>query len=110
MNVAQSNAQSTADNLDWKTAPEAMQILNDQINQLDVQIAGLTPGTPAYQDVFNHLTYYKLIYVSLEDGVSVGEAVNGNLYAVETGALDSDPQTPVTFDQLLNNAVALLTN
>jgi len=107
----QANAQSTtADNLNWKTAFEAMQILDGQINQLDGEIAGLIPGTPAYENVFNHLTYYKLIYNSLEDGVAVPEAVNTNIGVVDINTADSDPQSPVTFDQLLGDVVALLTN
>jgi len=105
------NAQTLSpQNLDWKTAVEAMQILETQIVQIDGQLPGLIPGTPAYEDAINHMTYYKLIFGALEDGVSVAEAVVNNLYAVELSQTDDNPQSQANYSLLLGDAVALLTN
>lgn len=103
------------DNLNWKTVPQSIQIMYDQINQLDGEMAGLTPGSPAYENVFNHLTYYKLIYDSLEGGATVPAAVQTNLALVDMNTTASNPASPsvhdqTLYDQLLADAVTLLTN
>ncbi len=105
------NAQTLSpQNLDWKTAVEAMPILEDQIVQLDGQLSGLIIGSPAYENVLNHMTFYKLIYSALEDGVAVPDAVYNNIHSVSINKTDDDPQTPVIYTDLLNNAIDLLTN
>ena len=83
--------------------------------QLDGEMAGLTPGSPAYENVFNHLTYYKLIYDSLEGGATVPAAVQTNLALVDMNTTASNPASPsvhdqTLYDQLLADAVTLLTN
>ena len=105
------NAQTLSpQNLDWKTAVEAMPILEAQIVQLDGQLSGLIIGSPAYENVFNHMTFYKLIHGALEDGVAVPDAVYNNIHSVSINKTDDDPQTPVIYTDLLNNAIDLLTN
>ena len=105
------HAQSVpSDNLDWKTATESMQILDAMVAQLDGEMANLTPGTPAYQNVYNHRTYYKMINGSLRDNQTVPDAVQSNVFLVDTGLTDASPATKTTLQQLLDDAVALLTN
>lgn len=115
-NMTYAGAQGVVqDNLDWKTVSQSIQIMADQINQLDGEMAGLTPGSPTYENVFNHLTYYKLIYDSLEGGATVPAAVQTNLALVDMNTTASNPSSPTVhdqalYDQLLIDAVALLTN
>lgn len=107
----QANAQVLgAEHLDWKSSTEAVQVLETTIVQLDGQLLVLTPGTPAHENVLNHMTYYKLIHGSLEDGASVAEAVANNLHSVGLSTTDDNPQTQADYTLLYEDAVALLTN
>lgn len=109
--TVQANAQGLAqDEMNWKTVPEAMQILDAEINQLALDLTGLIPGTTEYADASNHLSYYKLIYGALEEGSTVSDAVLGSLGQLDIGIPDEDPQGPPIYNQLLNDAVTLLTN
>ena len=108
--AGQAHGQSlSTGNQNWKTVPDAMQTLEGQITQLDGQLANLTPGTPAYDNVNQHMEYYKLIYGDLQDGTGVPEAVFKNVGVVNLSVTDANPQSQATYDQLRVDATALLT-
>ncbi|TNE52305.1 MAG: hypothetical protein EP344_15825 [Bacteroidetes bacterium] len=99
-------------NLNWVSEAEAMVVLEAQMELLGNDLAVLTPGTPTYNDILNHFTYYKLIYSELEDGQTTTKlATDKNLLNVSmaNGSQDTAP-IPVNLNQLYSDAVALLTN
>lgn len=98
-------------NLNWLTETEAMGVLENLVATLANTLSTLTPGTPAYNDALNHLTYYKLIYNDIENGSSTMLATNTNLFNVtsENGITRDDTAASVNLNQLYQDALALLT-
>lgn len=107
---ASAQAQTTSDNLNWKTVPEAQTVLATALDVEGQNLTNLTPGTPAYQQAEQHAALYKMILMSLGSGNSVPEAVNEGVGAVDIPETDANPQAKVTRTQLLNHVVPMLTN
>lgn len=100
-----------AQSFNWMTEPQATAQLNTEIDQMSLDIQGFVPGSPQYDNLLNHITYYKLILESIESGTIVETAVNESLGHVndQFNAGDqflSKNQLVVLF----NDAVILLTN
>ena len=96
--------------LNWLTEQEALAVLVAEMAGLKGQLQNLTPGTPAYINVDNHLAYFLNLYYTIEGGTPVAQAV-GNSLALTTLNSAAPPKTisqPV-LNGLYNEAVDLLT-
>lgn len=94
----------------WLTEQEALAVLITEMAGLKGQLQNLTPGTPAYINVENHLTYFINLYYSIEGGMPVPDAV-GNSIATNSLASSAPTKTisKAELNGLYNEAVDLLT-
>ena len=106
----------TADRLaaqshNWITESLAIITLEAEIDQQSLDLTNYTPGSTPYKNILNHLSYYKLIQVSLSEGSSVPQAVDGNLTKVnDQFNTTSGMLSKTALAQLYADAVDLLTN
>ena len=94
-------------------APAAAQIeVQDKLNMLEPQLAGLTDGTGPHTDMLRQIIFYKSILRSLAGGVPVLPAVESAVIeAASLGGLYEHVFTPeVTLRGLYDEALALLSN
>lgn len=100
-----------AQTFNWMTESQAVSQLNAEVEQLSLDIQNFVPGSTQYKNISNHLTYYKLIMVSIETGATVPVAVNDNLGHVNDQFDAGDKLLPKdVLVGLFNDAVDLLTN
>lgn len=92
--------------LNWKSAAEATDIVKQQIESINLEIANYNPGTPAYNNLNLHSIFYKGIARGLSGGESVENAVK-NALPIDNDAVGQ--QTPATIRGLYDEAVVLLT-
>jgi hypothetical protein len=71
-----------AQSFNWMTQQEALVQLSAEIEQMSLDIQNFVPGSTQYKNLANHLTYYKLITVAIEEGKIVEVAVNDSLLHV----------------------------
>ena len=94
----------------WLTEQEALAVLATEMASLKDQLQNLTPGTPAYINVENHLTYFINLYYSIEGGMPVPDAVGNSISA--NALASSAPAKTISkaeLNGLYNEAVDLLT-
>jgi len=89
----------------WLTEQEALAVLVTEMSGLKDQLQYLTPGTPDYINVENHITYFLSLYYGIEGGVSVPDAVGSSLSNNAATSTLSKSQ----LNGLYNEAVDLLT-
>lgn len=107
-----------AQSYNWKTGPEALSELNNQVDQFSIQLSGQTPGTPAYNNSLAHLHYYKEISSEIEGGAAVDQAALNSLsiFDVTVSSFKANAETTdVTVTKtmvqtLYADAVVILTN
>lgn len=103
--------QLSAQSYNWMTESLAIITLEAEIDQQSLDLTNYTPGSTPYKNILNHLSYYKLIQVSLSEGSSVPQAVDGNLTKVnDQFNTTSGMLSKTALAQLYADAVDLLTN
>lgn len=97
-------------NFNWISEAEATSLLESQLIVMANNLTTLPPGSPAYKDMVNHITYYKLILGGLGNGLSTMQSTNSNLMNVsnENGSKDASA-SPINLNLLYQDAVGLLT-
>ena len=95
----------------WMNESQAMTQLTTEIEQLSLDLGNFVPGSTQYKNLYNHLNYYKLITVALEEGMSTADATNSSLPHVND---QFDAMSKFlgkqALDLLYADAVTLLTN
>lgn len=100
-----------AQSFNWKNESQAMSTLSSEIEQMSLDIQNFVPGSTQYKNLYNHLSYYKLIAVSIEEGNTVEPAVNSSLLHVNDQFDAANKLLPKNvLAALFNDAVTLLTN
>ena len=100
-----------AQSFNWKSESQAMSTLSSEIEQMSLDIQNFVPGSTQYKNLYNHLHYYKLISVSLEEGSTVEPAVNSSLLQVNSQFDAFSKMLPKNvLAALFDDAVTLLTN
>jgi hypothetical protein len=69
----------------WVSSDEAKLRLLQAINEEHLVIGASQPGQPAYENAMVAAIYYKAIYVLINDGISVDQAVGQGINALATG-------------------------
>lgn len=110
--ASSANAQTTdADlTLNWLTESEALVALDNSVNLFVADQSNWTPGSPQWISNENHIAYYKLIMLSIEEGNTVPVSVGNSLLGLnddKSAANDLLPQT--TLNLLKADATNLLT-
>ncbi|MDX2135898.1 MAG: hypothetical protein SFV52_14005 [Saprospiraceae bacterium] len=89
----------------WLTEQDAKSVLETEMSSLKDQLQNLTPGTPTYNNVYVHLSFFLGIYQDIDAGSTVSQAVAASL------AFDDVVMAQVsksTRDALYDEAVDLL--
>lgn len=85
--------------------------LNADIDQMSLDIQNFVPGSPQYDNLQNHIYYYKLVMVTIEGGSTVEVAVNEQLGHVNDQFNEASNLLPkTTLVGLYNDIVLTLTN
>jgi len=93
--------------VNWKSKTAAITLVEQQLAQLEVQIANQFPGTTAYFQVDIRRSYYKLVLSEIELDVPVKDAVINS----GKGVSRSYPTASVSLlNTLVNEAAQLLSN
>lgn len=97
---------------DWKSGSEAINDLEISLVQLEADLNAQTPGSPAYLEVEAKIDYYKMIYLFIEEGKSVEEAIKLALAYPDTTWLGVDSSAAVLAarTQWYNEALQVLVN
>ena len=93
-------------NLNWKSSSEAIDIMKQQVESINLQIVNFTPASPEYKNLFLHVVYFKGIQRELVAGESVADAANK---AIPAGNASVGQQSNATLHALFDEAVSLLT-
>lgn len=102
---------AAAQSYNWKSESQAMAQLQSEMDQLSLDIQNFVPGSTQYKNLINHLAYYKLITVSIEEGHTTETAVNESLGHVnDQYSATKDFLSKTVLVGLFNDAVVLLTN
>lgn len=71
----------------WVTVQQAIDNLNLQLeNVLKPQLSQFFPGTPAYENAYNHAFYYKSVVAELMTGATVPAALETTLDGISVGS------------------------
>jgi hypothetical protein len=95
----------------WVTEQDAIAILQNAIEQGAKQLATLLPGSPQYQNLVFHITYYKLINNLLLQGNTTQSSVQLALDEMTAYGYGTDAPSQFTKNHLLNlylEAVSML--
>ena len=96
----------------WLSPAAAQSAVQDKVDQLEPQLADLTPGTGQHTDLLRRIIFYKSMLRSLAGGLSVLPAVeSAAIEAASLGGLYEHAFTPeTTLRDLYDEALALLSN
>ncbi|MCB0543499.1 MAG: hypothetical protein H6575_00725 [Lewinellaceae bacterium] len=110
--ASSANAQTNdADlSLNWVTESEALSALENSVGLLVVDQANYPQGSPNWNNIANHINYYKLIMGLIEEGNTVPVSVgNGVLMMNDDKNASKDLVPAATLTQLRADATTLLT-
>lgn len=95
----------------WLTPAQAQVKVQNELQLLQPQLAGLTPGTPAHTDLWRRIVLYKSILRSVLNELPVQQAIEAALPEAATlGGIYERSFTPeATLRALYDEALALLT-
>lgn len=96
----------------WLPPAQAQIEVQGKLNQLEPQLAGLTPGTVPHTDLLRQIIFYKSILRSLVAGQPVLQAIESAIpEAASLGGLYEYAFTPdTTLRGLCDEALMLLSN
>lgn len=86
----------------WVSEQDAIAIMQNAIANSDKQLATLLPGSPQYQNLLFHLTYYKLINNLLIEGNTTQNSVQLALDEMTAYGYGTDASSQFTKNHLLN--------
>lgn len=96
----------------WLAPAQAKIEVQNKLNLLEPQLAGLTDGTGPHTDMLRQIVFYKSILRSLAGGQSVSQAIESAVIDAATlGGVYEYTFTPeATLRDLYDEALALLSN
>ncbi len=96
------NGSSAAGSITFKTPSEVMQLAKDNVGFWHNQILSnpQTPGTTQYNNQMRHAAYYKSVLKQVENGESVGKAIENALGAA--ASLGGEQEAAFTSKTVLN--------
>ena len=73
----------------WKQPADAQLAIKTALGNLRNDVAANPPGSAAYNDAMIHAYYYKAIYVHVDEGMTVADAVKSSLEIFPIGGNQS---------------------
>jgi hypothetical protein len=95
--------------LNWITEAQALTALDGAINQKVLDQSNYTQGSTPWLNLDNYIRYYKLIYITIEDGSTVPASVGKALDSMTAIGVADQMLPNATLQQLHASAVDLLT-
>jgi hypothetical protein len=103
------SSNTSSKQLQWLTEQEALAALLTQMTAMKAVIANVPPGTSQYNNLANHIYYYRGIYEQILNGVTVADAVE-SAWNVAILGTSTQPTSPTLNKQLTREVTNLLTN
>ncbi len=96
----------------WLSPAQAQIEVQDKLDLLEPQLAGLTDGTGPHTDMLRQIVFYKSILLSLSGGLPVLQAIESAVTeAASLGGLYEHTFTPeTTLRGLYDEALTMLSN
>ncbi len=95
--------------LNWVTEAQALTTLEGAISQKVLDQSNYTQGSTPWLNLDNYIRYYKLIYITIEDGSTVPVSVGKALDSMNAIGVADQMLPNATLQQLHAAAVDLLT-